>query len=409
MHVERANLDLEERAPWPEDCRVQRLVAVGLGLRDVVLDPLLHRCPTVVDHAERVIALGHRFHEHPHREQVVDLVVRLLALRHLLVDRRQVLGSPRNVVQRDARLVELLLQRPYQLRDQRLALRAPLLHELGERLVLLGLDMLEREIFELPAHLRHAEAVCERCVQVARFLRNLASPLGRHPLERAHVVQPVGEHDQDDARVLRNRQQQLAVVLDLPFLHGGERQAADLGHPIDDGRHLLAERRLDVGHRDVGVLDHIVHPSARDPHSIALELREDLRDLDAVRDMRIARMANLARVRPLGKLVRARQELVVESLAHAVGQLPSRNDIAQRGDGHSSPASRTLVFRPRPMITWSSTGMPSTSSAPAICQVTRRSSGDGAGSPDGWLCTSTTPAAQPRPRERLRAGGPATC
>ena len=69
----------------------------------------------------------------------------------------------------------------------------------------------------------------------------------RQLVERAHVVQAVGELDEDDARVLRDRQQQLAVVLDLPLLRRVERQLADLRQAVDDLRDLLAELALDVG------------------------------------------------------------------------------------------------------------------------------------------------------------------
>ena len=52
-------------------------------------------------------------------------------------------------------------------------------------------------------------------VDLARLERDAAPLVRPQVLERAHVVQAVGELDQDDARVLRHRQQQLAVVLDL--------------------------------------------------------------------------------------------------------------------------------------------------------------------------------------------------
>ena len=45
----RADLDLVQLLPRPEDGGVQRLVAVGLGLPDIILDPLLHRRPALVD------------------------------------------------------------------------------------------------------------------------------------------------------------------------------------------------------------------------------------------------------------------------------------------------------------------------------------------------------------------------
>ena len=81
--------------------------------------------------------------------------------------------------------------------------------------VVLGLEKLEREVLQLGLHAGHAEPVRQRRVDLARLERDAAPPLGRQVLERAHVVQPVAQLDDDDARVLRDRQQQLPVVLDL--------------------------------------------------------------------------------------------------------------------------------------------------------------------------------------------------
>ena len=246
MHVARADLDLEQLPTRAEHRRVQRLVAVRLGLRDVVLDALLHRRPAVVDDAERVVALEDVRHDHADGEQVVDVLVRPVALLHLLVDRPQVLRPAGDFDVGDAGVGQPLLERLAHLRDQRLALAALGRDQLRERLVRLGLEVLEGEILELPPHLRHAEAMRERRVQVARLLRDAPPLLGREPVERAHVVQAVGELDQDDARILGDRQQQLAVVLDLPFLARGQRQVGDLGQPVDDLRDFLAELALDI-------------------------------------------------------------------------------------------------------------------------------------------------------------------
>ena len=194
--------------------------------------------------------------------------------------------------------LERALERIAHARDEVLALAALLRDELRERAVVVRLEMLEREVLELPPHLRHTEAVRERRVQVPRLLRDPTALLGRQPVERPHVVQPVGQLDQDDANILRDRQQQLAVVLDLPFLRRVERQISDLRQAIDDLRDLLPELLLDVGDGDGRVLDDIVNQPARDRHRIELQVGENPRDLDAVRDERLAgRGASARRVR----------------------------------------------------------------------------------------------------------------
>src|SRR5438445_13762215 len=60
VHLAGADLDLVRLAGRAEHGRVERLVPVGLGARDVVLDALLERRPLVVDDPEHVVALGNR-------------------------------------------------------------------------------------------------------------------------------------------------------------------------------------------------------------------------------------------------------------------------------------------------------------------------------------------------------------
>jgi hypothetical protein len=160
--------------------------------------------------------------------------------------------------------------------------------QLRERTIVVRLEMLECEVLELPPHLRHTEPVRERRVQVPRFLRDPAALLGREPIERPHVVQTVRQLDQDYANILRDRQEQLAVVLDLPFLRRVERQVPDLRQSIDDFCDFFPELALDVGDGDGSVFDDIVDQPARDGHRIELEIGENPGDLHAVRHERLA-------------------------------------------------------------------------------------------------------------------------
>ena len=60
--------------------------------------------------------------------------------------------------------------------------------------------------------------------------------------DRAHVVQPVGELDQDDPDVRGHRDHHLAVVLGLRLVAGLEGQPGQLGDAVDEAGDLLAER-----------------------------------------------------------------------------------------------------------------------------------------------------------------------
>ena len=107
--------------------------------------------------------------------------------------------------------------------DQCFTLATLLRDLLGERFVFVWFEMFERQILELPAEPSHTEAMGERRVEVARFLRDTARAFRRQPVERPHVVQAVGQLDDDDARVLGDRQQELAIALDLSLLRRAAR------------------------------------------------------------------------------------------------------------------------------------------------------------------------------------------
>src|SRR5256885_1059801 len=82
------------------------------------------------------------------------------------------------------------------------------------------LQVAEGEVLELDLDPLDAEPVGERRVDVESLLRDAVLRLGLHVLEGPHVVGPVGELDEDDANVLRHRDQHLAEVLGLLLLLG---------------------------------------------------------------------------------------------------------------------------------------------------------------------------------------------
>ena len=113
-----------------------------------------------------------------------------------------------------------------------------------------GIDVLKRQVFEFAANLAHAQAVRDGRVDFLGLARDLDLPLGREVLQRAHVVQPVGQLDHDHADVVHHGQHHLADALGLRLFARGEIDFADLGDALDDVRDLLAELAANVVDRD---------------------------------------------------------------------------------------------------------------------------------------------------------------
>ncbi len=171
--------------------------------------------------------------------------------------------------------------------------------------------------------------------------------LRRQILERPHVVQAVGELDDDDARVLGDREEQLAIALDLPLLRrSARRQLGDLREAVDDVGDRAPELLLHVGDRELRVLDDVVQQTGGDRHRIELQLGENLRDLDRVRDVRLARVAALAAVRLFAVAIGVHEQIAVELVVdRRLVFAPTRHHLADgraRG-GHRRPASAKLV------------------------------------------------------------------
>ena len=184
----------------------------------------------------------------------------------------------------DVDLVELGLEQQRGLLDVLVAVGAPLGDHRLDLVVLARVQRLEGEVLELPLERVDAEAVRERRVDLERLARLLELLLAAEVLDRAQVVQPVGELDQDDPHVLRHRQDQLAVVLGLCLLAAGELDPGQLGDALDDPCDVLAELGVDLLDLDVGVLDDVVEQRRRDRLLVEVQLGADLRNAERVVD-----------------------------------------------------------------------------------------------------------------------------
>ena len=190
-----------------------------------------------------------------------------------------------------------------------------------------GIDVAEAEVFEFAANFAHAEAVRDGRVDVERLAGNFLLALGREVLERAHVVQAVGEFDEDDANVVHHGQHHLAQVFGLLLFAGGEVDFADLGDALDDVRDLLAEFLADVDDRDRGVFDRIMQQAGGDGDGIHLHFGQHQRDFERMDEVGLAGGAGLSGVMLLGKFVGFADELqiVVGAVGSRILLISSRN------------------------------------------------------------------------------------
>ena len=174
-----------------------------------------------------------------------------------------------------------------------------------ERLVRGRIQVAKRQVLELRLEPVDSEAMRDRRVNLHRLARDFLLPLGGEMIERAHVVQPVGELDQHDPDVVRHRDDHLAEILGLLFLAALERDLRDLGHAVNQLRDLGTECHLHLRQRRLRILDDVMQQARDDRRHVELELRDDHRDVERMGDVGLARFALLMEMHPRRVIVRA--------------------------------------------------------------------------------------------------------
>ena len=116
----------------------------------------------------------------------------------------------------------------------------------------------EGEVLQLLADLLHAESVGKRRVDVQRLGRYALLLFGRQRRQGAHVVQAVGELDDQHAGIACHGDEHLSHGGGLLLLLRVEAEALELCHAVDQHGNLGTELLLDVAEADRGVLDDVV-------------------------------------------------------------------------------------------------------------------------------------------------------
>jgi ketosteroid isomerase-like protein len=238
VHVGVADLDFHRRAEGADQRGVQRLVAVGLGDRDVVLELARHRLVQRVQRAQRQVAGGPVLDDDAEAVDVQHLREAQVLLAHLAVDAVEMLFAALDIGI-DAGGRQCLADGVEDLADHFAPVAARVLDGSRQHAVAQRMGVAERQFLQLAVERVQAQAVGDRRIDVERLARDARRFSGAHRVQRAHVVQPVGELDQDDAHVARHRQQHLAEVFRLGLFEALELDAVQLGDAVDQvGGHL---------------------------------------------------------------------------------------------------------------------------------------------------------------------------
>jgi hypothetical protein len=297
LHVLGADLDLDLDALGADQGGVEGLVAVGLGDGDVVLEASGDRLVEIVDQSQYPITGIDPIDRHPEGEDVGQFGEAARLVAHLAIDAVEMFLTPLDPTL-DAFLLQGMAQR-----------RLDQAHHLDPCSAAASLErtlddpssprpvVRETQILQLDADPVDPEPIGDRGEDVERLARDAPAGLRTHRVERAHVVQPVGELDQDDADVARHRQQHLLQARGLRLGARLEVELGELADPIDQLGDLLAEGLGQLRLVDRGVLDDVVQQRGDQTLVVHAHLGQDARNRQRVIDIGLARLALLALVR----------------------------------------------------------------------------------------------------------------
>ena len=253
---------------------------------------------------QRRIAIADALDDYAEGDDVGKLTqIEVLGL-HLLPDRIGRLDPAVDLNVAQARLFHV----PAQLLDDIDGHGVPGLAQKGrplhDRLTRFGHEFEKGQILQLFLQVDHADPRGQRGVNLKRLRSNARPPLiAGDEVKGAHVVQSVGQLDQQHPDVARERQQQLAEILRLFELAAGIFETGELSNALDQLTHGGAEAFADIPVGRVGVFDHVVQQRGGDGGRIKPLFGEVSRHAHRVGEVGIARRPGLGGVLELGVIV----------------------------------------------------------------------------------------------------------
>ena len=199
VHPFGADLYFNPTSRAAHDGGMQGLVAVGFGYRDPVAQPVRVGPVEAVDDGIDAVAVGffvfHRRIQHdPDCKQVIDFLEGNALLLHLAPNGTNGLDTARNR-ELEAFRVQFLANRVDEVVNQILAFRLALLDFLGDKAVDVRLGVFHGQVLQLALDGEKPQTVGEGSIDVDGLGCNLELLVASHGVERAHVVQTVGQLD----------------------------------------------------------------------------------------------------------------------------------------------------------------------------------------------------------------------
>ena len=153
VHLRGADLHFKHAAFGANKGSVQGLIAVGLGIGDVVVKFGENRLPQIMNDAEHAVTFFFAGDFHPHRAHIIDLRKFQIFSLHFLIDTIDVLDPAIDFFRHYACLAQLMFQQGNDALDITLAINATLFQFERKLLINIGFQSLQGAVFQLPFEL----------------------------------------------------------------------------------------------------------------------------------------------------------------------------------------------------------------------------------------------------------------
>ena len=186
------------------------------------------------------------------------------------------------------------------------------LQPLGDGFIGFRLHVLEGEQLHLAHIFVHADAFGERSVDIHRLMRD-SEPLflALDEMQRSHIVEAVGQLDEQHADIIGHGEQEFAQIFRGPLVVGLRLDLRQLGHPVDQPGDFLAEQLGDFFRRGQRVLDRVVEQCGDNGLLVQLEIGHQAGDLDRMAEIGVAAGPFLAAMPLHGKHIGAVDQIFI--------------------------------------------------------------------------------------------------
>jgi hypothetical protein len=157
----------------------------------------------------------------------------------------------------------------------------------GKVVIHLRFEIAERQVLKLALYPLDAETMGDRRIDIHGLAGNQPLLQVRLVLQGTHVVQPVGQLDEDDADIIGHGEEHLAEVFRLALLFGLEVNFTDLGDAVYQVGNLFAEHPGKLFQCGQGIFNGIVQQTGNHRRDIELQVGKNGRNLHRVHQIRL--------------------------------------------------------------------------------------------------------------------------